>query len=259
MTRFIGGALAALVVLGPAGAARAADTKAVLDKAVTALGGEDKLKALKGGTGKSKGTITFMDTDNKFTGQTTVEGLDHLRTEIEGNFGGTDTKVVVVIKGDKGWVKFGDMKTEMDKDALAGQKRDIYLQVGAMNPLVLRGKGFKVESADETKVGGKPAVGLKVTGPDGKDFKMYFDKESGLPVKQVAKVRGFMGEDFTQETTYSDYKDFGGVKRPTRTKATRDGNKFLESTTLSFKPLEKVDPKTHAAEVVKFVKEDLNK
>jgi hypothetical protein len=246
MTRFIGGALAALVVLGPAGAARAADTKAVLDKAVKALGGEEKLKAMKGAVSKAKGTITFNDTDNEFTGQTTVEGLHSLRAEIEGNFGGMDTKVVVVLKGDKAWVKFGDMKMEMEEDALAAEKRNLYLQAAAMNPLVLREKGFKVKPADETKVGGKPAVGLKVTGPDGKDFTLYFDKEGGLPVKQVAKVRGFMGGETTQETTYSDYKEFDGIKRPTRVKATRDGKKFLESKTVSFKPLKKVDPKTFA-------------
>ena len=37
---------------------------------------------------------------------------------------------------------------------------------------------------------GKPAAALKVTGPDGKDFTLYFDKESGLPVRMVAKVIG---------------------------------------------------------------------
>jgi hypothetical protein len=112
----------------------------------------------------------------------------------------------------------------------------------AIHPL--KGKGFKVEAAGTEKVGDKPAAVLKVTGPDGKDFKIYFDQESGLPVKQVAKVIGFMGEEFTQETSYAGYKDFGGIKKATKVEGKRDGEKFIEQEITDFKPVEKVDPKT---------------
>ena len=84
---------------------------------------------------------------------------------------------------------------------------------------VLKGKDFKIEPADEVKVGDKPAVGIKVTAPDGKDFKLYFDKESGLPVKLVAEVVGFQGEEFTMETTYASYKEFDGIKKATKSRA----------------------------------------
>ena len=73
---------------------------------------------------------------------------------------------------------------------------------------------------------------------------MYFDKESGLPVQVVAKVTGFMGEEFTQETTYSDYKEFSGIKKATRATSKRDGEKFIETEITEFKVLDKVDPKT---------------
>jgi hypothetical protein len=115
-----------------------------------------------------------------------------------------------------------------------------------MTLLPLREKAFKVEPAKEDKVDGKPAVGLKVTGPDGKDFTLYFDRESGLPVKQVAKVVGFTGEEFTQETIFSDYKEFGGIKKATKVENKRDGQKFLEQNVTEFKVLDKVDPKTFA-------------
>jgi len=36
--------------------------------------------------------------------------------------------------------------------------------------------------ADET-VGGKAQAGIKVTPPDGKEFQLYFDKETGLPLR----------------------------------------------------------------------------
>ena len=93
-------------------------------------------------------------------------------------------------------------------------------------------------------MGDKPAVILKVTGPDGKDFTLSFDKDSGMPVKQVAKVVGFQGQEATVETTFSDYKDFGGIKKATKIKSTRDGERFQDLEVTEFKVLDKVDPDT---------------
>ena len=93
-------------------------------------------------------------------------------------------------------------------------------------------------------MGDKPAVGVKVTGPEGKTFSLYFDKESGLPVKLVAKVMGFMDDEHDQETTFTNYKEFDGIKKATKVEAKRDGEKFLNSEVTEFKVLDKVDPKT---------------
>ena len=134
----------------------------------------------------------------------------------EGEFNGNQFKAITVVNGDKGWRKFADNLMEMEADGLAGEKRNFYLMVTSLTLVPLTGTGFKIESAPEEKVGDKAAAGLKVTGPDGKDFKLYFDKETGLPVKQVARVLGFMGDEFTQERHFSQYKDFNGIKRPTK-------------------------------------------
>jgi hypothetical protein len=110
--------------------------------------------------------------------------------------------------------------------------------------LPLKGNGFKYEATGEEKVGDKPAVVLKVTGPDGKDFSLYLDKESGLPVKLVAKVLGFQGDEFTSETTYANYKDFGGIKKATKIEVKRDGEPFQNWEISEFKVLDKVDAET---------------
>ena len=71
---------------------RAADTpapNAVLDRAIQALGGEEKLGKVKAASWTVKGTITFNGTDNPFTGRSVVQGLDHFRQEFEGEFGGS--------------------------------------------------------------------------------------------------------------------------------------------------------------------------
>jgi hypothetical protein len=248
MRRFFGAAIVAALVYGPGVAARGDDpaATAVLDKAIKALGGEEKLAKVQAFQVKAKGKITFNDNANEFSGTSTVQGLDHYRSEFEGNFNGNEVKGVTVLNGNKGWRRFGDNSMEMDEDAVANEKRTVYLVMVPATLVPLKGKGFKVESAKEETVAGKPADALKVTGPDGKNFTIYFDKESGLPVKQVATVVGFGGEEFTQETTFHNYKDFDGIKKATKVESKRDGQPFIEQEVLEFKVLDKVDPQTFA-------------
>jgi hypothetical protein len=246
MTRLIGAAVAMALVLGLTGPTRAddKDANAILDKAIKAMGGEEKLKKALTFTQSAKGTIAIMGMDSEITTRMSVQDIDHTRQEFEGNFGGNAVKGITVLAGDKAWRKFGDDKTALEGDQLAAQKRGVYMALVPTTILPLKEKGFKVEAAGEEKVGDKPAVKVKGTGPDGKEFTLYFDKESGLPVKMAGKVMGFMGEEVVQETTYSDYKDMDGVKKATKVKATRDGTKFLETEVTEFKAVDKFDPKT---------------
>jgi hypothetical protein len=246
MKRFFQAALAIMLVSAMGSLVRAddKDPTAVLDKAIKALGGEEKLKKAGATSWKSKLTININGNSNDFTSQSTVEGIDHYRSEFEGEFGGNAFKGVTVLNGNKGWRKFGDNKMDMDEDAVANEKRQVYLTVIPSQLIPLKGTGFKLEVVADEKVGDKPAAGIKATGPDGKDFTLYFDKESGLPVKLVAKVVGFQGDDFTQETIYKDYKEFDGIKKATKAESKRDGEDFIKSEMTDFKVLDKVDPKT---------------
>jgi hypothetical protein len=226
-------------------ASAADDAKAVVDKAIEAMGGEAKLSAVKAFTWKTKGTFRFGENESSFTAESTWAAVDKFRQEFSGDFGGNPFKVVVVLNGDKGWRTFGDSPMEISGDDLANEKRTIYLQtIPAGILLPLKSKDFKIEVVSDEKV--TDADVTKVTGPDGKDFKLFFDKKTHYPVKAIASVRSFNGEEFTQETTYSDFKDFGGIKKATKHEAKRDGNTFVEAEITEFKALDKVDPEIFA-------------
>jgi hypothetical protein len=246
MRRILNMALASVLLSGLSGLTLAdeVDPKAVLDKGIKALGGEEKLGKSGCYTVKAKGTITFNGNDNQIKTQATVQGLDHYRSEFEGEFNGDSIKGVTVVNGDKGWRKFGDNMMELEGDGIANEKRSIYLAVLPTTLVPLKGKDFKLEAAGEEKVDDKSDVAIKVTGPDGKDFKLFFDKESGLPVKLVARVIGFGGDEFTQETTYTNYKEFDGAKKATKLSSKRDGEKFIEQEVTDFKLIDKVPADT---------------
>jgi hypothetical protein len=215
------------------------EAKAVIDKAVKALGGPtDASKAF---SWKTKGTLTINDSDNKFTTKITSQGINRHRQEFDAEIEGNPVKGVTVLDGDKGWRKIGEDVTKLEDDALNNEKRMTYLQVVGQSPSFLKGEGFKIESAEEEKVDGKPATQLKITGPDGKEFELYFDKASSLPVKLTATVADFEGNEYKQDMTLSNFKDFGGIKRATKVATKRNGKKFVEQEVSDFKVLDNVD------------------
>ncbi len=236
----------AVSLVGTSIRADEAQVKQVLDKAIKALGGEEKLSKAEALTWKSKGKITIEGNQNEISTQATAQGLDHFQSTFEGEFNGNKIKGVSVLNGEKGWRKFGDQSMDMDPDAVKNEKRTVYLMVVPATIVPLKSKSFKVESAPDESIKGKPAAVLKVTGPDGKDFTLSFDKESGLPVHLVAKVIGFNGEEYLQDSTFSDYKDFGGIKKATKVTIKRDGEGFLEGEVTEFKVLDKVPAETFA-------------
>jgi hypothetical protein len=222
-----------------------ADAKAVVDKAVTAMG--EAVDASKAYTWKTKGILTLNESDNKFTTKITAQGVNHFRQEFEAEVDGNPIKGVVIVDGDKAWRKIGDDTSKLEDDQLANEKRMVYLQIVGQAPSLLKGEGFKVESDEEQKVDGKPATELKITGPDGKDFEICFDKTTGLPVKMTATVAdALQGDEFKQVMLFKNYKEFDGVKRASRVETTRNGKKFVEYEVIEFKALDKAEPNAFA-------------
>jgi hypothetical protein len=243
------GAIALPLVFGFTQSVRAGDAAAgtaAVDKAITTMGGSEKLSAIKAASAKVHGKLTVNGEDNAFSMATTVQGFDHARQEFEGDFGDSHIKAVTVVAGDKGWRMVGDMVTPLEEELIAGFKRNMYLQWTAINPTLLKDKQFKIDSTSDEQVAGKAAVAVKVIGPDAKEFTISFDKESGLPVKLVGRVLNYQGTEVSQETTYADYKDSDGIKKATHIIVSQDGQKLLDEQLDVFKPLEKVDDATFA-------------
>src|SRR5215469_11055003 len=68
--------------------ASAANANAILDKAITALGGAEKLGKIRAITWKTRGTISFGGNDSQLVTQWALQGLDHFRHEFEASFAG---------------------------------------------------------------------------------------------------------------------------------------------------------------------------
>ena len=248
MKRFSSLTLVCVLVAGMGYPARAdeQEAKAVIDKAIKAMGGEEKLSRIKAFSAKGKGTVFFDGKEIPFTFEMKSQGIGQYRSAYEGEVDGNKFEGLTVLDGDKGWKKLGDDTKKLEADELANEKRIAYIDVVPILMLPLKGKDFKVASAADEKVGGKPAATVVVTGPDGKDFTMYFDKESGLPMRLKGKVVDDEGKEFTQDTTFETYKDFDGIKVCTKFQTKRDGEQFVDVEGMEFKALDKLEPDTFA-------------
>ena len=90
----------------------------------------------------------------------------------------------------------------------------------------LRDKAFTLAHLGEVKLGDRAAIGISVTHKDRKDMSIFFDKDSGLPLKTEIRLTDPANKEITVEYLYSDYKDFDGIKHPGKVTIKADGKEF---------------------------------
>jgi outer membrane lipoprotein-sorting protein len=247
MRRFV--CLATALVVVAAGAARAdekADSKAVIEKAIKAVGGEEKLAKFNSATFKMKGKWYGMGEGIDYTGEVAVQVPDKTRIKIDTGAGDMKFTFIRVVNGDKVWSKLNNDTTEVDdKDQVKEAKEELYAdRVKSLLPLV-KEKGFTLEALGEVKVDDKPAVGVRVTHKGHRDINLFFNKESGLLVKSEQTVKDFMagGNEQMQETLYSEYKKFGGTSHATKMVINREGKKYIDAEISDLEAKDKIDGK----------------
>jgi hypothetical protein len=242
-TRFLA-AVAVGLVLGAAGsrAGEQAEAKALLDKAMKALGGKEKLAKLN--TASVKGKITLSEGGKELSVE--IEGVwkgtSQYRADLDVQEGDNNFKGVLVINGEKGWLKKGDQAAKEAPEGMAAFIQNLFYAVRMPQLLpALSDKAYKLTTLAETKVDEKDAVGLLIEHKDRKDVSVYFDKKSGLPLKsEVRLTEPGSGKEITVAYHYGDYKKFDGVKFSAKIILKVD-DKELTAEVSEIKSLEKVE------------------
>jgi hypothetical protein len=234
--------LAVSLLLG-AGESRAdeqADAKALLDKAMQAMGGEAKLAKLR--TASVKGKLTGSPGGQEISVELegTWQGMNQYRADADIQEGGRNTKGVLVLNGAKGWLKHMD-RTEEAPEAIAAFLQNVF-HAGRMPVLLpaLADKAYAPTLLAEVKVGTRAALGLLLSHKDRKDVSLFFDKENGLLLKTEIRLTDPNGKEITVEYRYNDYKDFDGVKLSGKIAIKLD-NMELTMELKEIKPVDKVD------------------
>jgi hypothetical protein len=244
----------ALVVAGAAAADEKAE--AVVKKAIEAHGGADNLNKYKAARFKMAGDLSIMGMDLEFTGTLAYNLPDRYRLEIDMEVMGQKVAFEQVVKGEtvKSTVKAGGMTApnpggEAEKDEL---KAAAVMQEAEQITPLLDAKKFEIKLADDADVNGKKAAVIVVKPKNlKKEFKMFFDKDSGLLVKTAHKGMQPTADGATEveeESFVSDYKKVKGIQVPTKLLINHDGKKFMEVKLSDYEVLEKIDDKEFATD-----------
>jgi hypothetical protein len=246
MRAFLLAFLATCLLVAWADAARADDLGPIVDKAIKAHGGADRLAKYKATQVKTKGTL-HLGGSIPFTQEVSLQMPDRVKSTMDLEAGGKKITVILVFDGKKGWINAAGQPTkDMDDKVIAEVKEDLY--AGSLIRLMcLKDKAYELSPLGEVKIDGRPAVGIKVSSKGHRDVSLFFDKETGLLAKTERRaVDPMSGQEYTQEKLFSDYHDVNGIKTPKRAVVNKDGEKYLEAEQVEAKNLESLDDSVFA-------------
>jgi hypothetical protein len=241
---------AAVAIAALLTAAMASDDAArgVIEKAIKAQGGADKVAKLRVARIKVEGTISLAPGQPgiPFVLEDWWQMPDQYKTTARFELGGKKVTQTQALDGQSGWMQIDGVTQTMPKEAVAEMREQKYAE--DLDRLgFLAAKGIDITLLGGAKVGGREAVGVLVKAKGHRDVKLYFDKESGLLAKREHKVLDSgTGKEVTQEVVFGDYRETDGLKHYRTLTAYRDGKKWVEAKVVELEFFDRLDKKVFA-------------
>lgn len=239
--------VAVLALTGVAQAEDAKEARAVVERAVKAMGGAKRL-GMPALSGTGKGKVFILGKDQPVTNEWTVQGLDQVKWAMEVTLNDNPaTQIQIVVNKDHGWIKGGTGEpSEIQKDALTPSRQGMLGLRLAESPLPLLGKEWKLTALGELKIGDQTGVGVKATRKDTPELDLWFDKATSLPIKAEMRLTEQGGEEKLYVGLFGGYKKVEGRMYFTKLKVLRDDKTVLDMERGDFKAKDKLDDATFA-------------
>jgi zinc protease len=206
-------------------AAGAAKAKSLLEAAAAAMGGKEKLAAVKDQTISAKIKLTLPQ--GAFDGESTESFLYPDRYKLVLKL--PVAEITQVLDGDKAWMGQGNMVQELPAQLLAAMKQNLLTggtAIGLLNA-ALDGKA-QTTALDPVEAGGRKLTPILIK-LDGLEAKLLVDAATSLPARLSYRSIGMQGPaDF--EIELSDYKDASGLRLPHLEVTSQNGQKAIEKT-----------------------------
>jgi negative regulator of sigma E activity len=213
------------------GRAQDAEAKAIIDKALKAVGGIEQAKKLKKAfIAKAKGNIEVMGMKIDFTLDAYSQPPEKSKAVINLSINGMQLEIIQAFDGKKGWASVLGMVKDLEKEELDEHKAMIHVESVTNLLSLIDEKGFKMSTLGESKVGDTEVVGVQVTKKDQRDVNLYFDKKSHLLLKaEYRAMEPISKMEVAQEKIYSDYKELlPGLKMSSKQIVNNDGKRYME-------------------------------
>jgi photosynthetic reaction center cytochrome c subunit len=191
-----------------ANAANQPSAEQILDKYIQALGGAAQVAKLT--TLVGKGTYTGFDTDFAKVPVEVYAKAPGLRAMVVHTLAGDNT---TVYDGKEAWVAAVDKPVPL-MPLTGGDLEGARVDAGLAFPAQIKQEFTNWRSGfPAVTINDKPVQVIEGSTPGGSAIKLYFDKDSGLLVRQVRYNNTIIGLTPTH-VEYSDYRVVSGVKVP---------------------------------------------
>jgi hypothetical protein len=216
------------------------EAQAIIDKAIKAHGGAEKIDKFKAAQTKGKGKLELMG-GLDIEQESSIQAPDKLKEVVHLEVMGQKVTVITVFNGTKGWININGQTMDMDEKIVAAIKDALHM-MSYLRLSGLKDKKVELTALGEVKVNDRPALGLKIASKGNKDINLYFDKETGLLAKLEYRMTDpLSGQEVNEERIILEYQDNDGLKTAKKLLVNRDGKKYLEFEVLEVKLLEKLD------------------
>jgi zinc protease len=205
----------------PVGDAASRDRgKALLERAAQAMGGADKLAAVKDSTqtlelaldsGPGAGGMKMKQT-NRYLAPSTFRQEQEISPV---------AKITAYTDGKTGWMATPQGVQNMPGEILKQAQGELFRQMESLT-LSARDGSRTVNALDDHTV--------QISSSDGQSVKLEFDPATGLPMKETYR----QGPAEVVET-FSDWRDAGGLKMPFKVLIQQDGRKLGEVTVSEYR------------------------
>ena len=187
----------------------------VIEKHLAAVGGRAALGKLT--TRKSTGTVTIATPNGSISGPIEIYAKAPNKTRaymtLDLSAVGVSDKMTVEQKfdGTAGWT----LNSMQGNSEIAGNQLQNMRNNVFPSPLMgYKAAGTKIDVLAKEKVAGKETIVLLLTPKEGSVVRMFFDAETYLLVRAIAKISSPELGEFEQTNEPSDYRVVDGVKVP---------------------------------------------
>lgn len=175
----------------------------VLDKYIAAIGGKDKLMAVKDLTMTMAANVMGQSLEMKIAQKAPDKTYQSM------SMGGV-TQQESILNGDKGKVSVGGQSQAMPAEQIADAKEQAVL----FTEMQFDKLGYKTKLVGTENVGTVNAFVVEAESPSGKKQTLFFDTKTYLKIKESSNVPGPNGQIMTVSTDLGDYQAVDGVLFP---------------------------------------------
>lgn len=204
------------------------ECRAILDKAMQAHGGAEKLAKVKASQAKSKGNLEIMG-GIKYSGETFSLLPDKFKVVLEVEVNNMTIGITQVFNGEKFWLHVNNKTIEMSDAKLIAELKETMYAEGVGSLALLGDKKFQLAPLGEVQVQDRSAVGVRVSSKGHRDVNLYFDKKTHLLAKSEYRTTDpLTNQEVNQEKIFSDYQAVDGVQSPRKILVQQDGKRYME-------------------------------